>query len=59
MDMLDKKTETELLNSILAEIAKAANEIKCAQNDIEKAQSRIRFCTMLTHKLIDRQETNR
>ena len=59
MDMLDKKTESELLESILAEAAKAQNEIKCAHSDIEKAQSRLRFCTVLIHKLIDRQETQR
>lgn len=55
MDVLDTKTDRQLLESLLAEIAKAQNELKCARGDIEKAQSRIRFATMLLHKMIDRQ----
>lgn len=54
MDIIDKKTDRELYESLLAEIAKANNEIKCAQNDISKAQNRIKFSTMVIHKLIDR-----
>ena len=54
MDILDKKTDKELLQSVLAETAKAKNEIKCAQNDIQKAQSRLRFVVMLCNNLIDR-----
>ena len=54
MDILDKKTDTELLQSALAEVAKANNEIKCAQNDINKAQSRLKFVVMLCNNLINR-----
>lgn len=54
MDIIDTKTNEELLNSIVAEVAKATNELKCARGDIEKAQSRIKFINMLTHKMIDR-----
>lgn len=56
MDVIDDKNDKELLQSMLAEIAKASNEIKCARGDIEKAQSRIKFITLLTHELIDRQK---
>ena len=56
MDVIDDKNDKELLQSMLAEIAKASNEIKCARGDIEKAQSRIKFLTLLTHELIDRQK---
>lgn len=59
MDVIDDKSDKELLQSMLAEIAKASNEIKCARGDIEKAQSRIKFLTLLIHELMDRQEINR
>jgi hypothetical protein len=55
MDVLDSKSDKELLNSLIAEIAKATNEIKCARGDLDKAQSRIKFLLVLTHTLIDRQ----
>lgn len=55
MDILDDKTDKELLQSLLAEIAKASNELKCARGDIEKAQGRIKFTTMLVNALIERQ----
>lgn len=56
MDVLDNKTDKELLQSLVAEIAKATNEIKCAQGDIQKAQSRIRFLLVVAHELIERQK---
>lgn len=55
MDVIDAKSDKELLQSLLAEIAKANNEIKCARGDVDKAQNRIKFATMLLHKLIERQ----
>lgn len=55
MDVIDSKNDLELLQSLVAELAKASNEIKCARGDIEKAQSRIKFINVLTHKLIERQ----
>jgi hypothetical protein len=55
MDILDNKSDSELLASLLAEIAKANNELKCARGDIEKAQGRIKFATMLVNTLIERQ----
>ena len=55
MDVLDRKTDGELLQSVIAELAKAKNEINTAQRDLQKADSRIRFLLVLAHKLIDRQ----
>lgn len=55
MDVVDKKTDQELLASLLAEVAKASNEIKCAQADLAKAQSRLSFVLVLTNTLIKRQ----
>lgn len=59
MDVIDSKTSREIADSVLAEVAKAGNELRCARNDIDKAQSRIKFVTLLTHKLIERLETKR
>ena len=55
MDVLDTKSNKELLESLIAEIAKATNEIKCARGDLEKAQGRIKFLLVLAHTLINRQ----
>lgn len=55
MDLLESKTDKELLQSLIAEIAKATNEIKCARGDIDKAQSRIKFLLAVAHTLIERQ----
>lgn len=59
MDILDSKSDKELLESLIAEIAKATNEIKCARGDIDKAQSRIKFLLVIAHTLIERQEIKR
>jgi len=56
MDLLDNKSDKELLESVIAEIAKATNEIKCAKGDLEKAHNRVKFLLVLTHKLINRQK---
>jgi hypothetical protein len=55
MDVLDKKTDKDLLQSLIAETAKAQNEIKCARADLEKATSRIKFLLVVTNTLIERQ----
>ena len=54
MDILDRKTDKELLQSMIAELAKVGNELKCARNDIDKATSRQRFLLVLAHKMIER-----
>lgn len=55
MDMLDQKTDSELLKSLLAELAKAKNELACARGDIDKINSRISFLLVVTNTLINRQ----
>lgn len=55
MDVLDSKTDKQLLESLIAEIAKTTNEVKCAKADIDKAQGRIKFLLVLAHTLIERQ----
>jgi hypothetical protein len=56
MDILDSKSDSELLQSLIAEIAKCTNEIKCAKGDIEKAQSRLKFILVIAHTMIHRQK---
>lgn len=54
-DLLDNKSTEELLSVALREIAKASNEIRSGQNDLAKAQSRLRFCVLLANRLKERE----
>jgi hypothetical protein len=56
MDLIEHKNTKELLRSMLAEIAKAKNEIKCAQADLVKATNRLGFSLLVLNKLINREE---
>jgi len=44
----------DILKSMEMEIAKAKNEVKCAQGDIAKANNRIAFCLSAIHNLTNR-----
>jgi hypothetical protein len=54
MNILDKKTNEELEQSIIAEVAKASSEIRCARQDLEKATNRLSFVLVLANTLINR-----
>jgi hypothetical protein len=56
MDVLGNKTDLELLRSMLAELAKAQNELKCLRNDLDKAQGRLGFLLAVNNHLIKRKE---
>jgi hypothetical protein len=56
MDVLDRKTDTEIIRTMLAEMAKASNELRCARGDLEKAHNRLNFLLVLANKMIERQE---
>ena len=56
MDILDSKDDVDLLKSLLAEVAKASNELRCAQSDVQKAQSRLSFVLAVANTLIDRKK---
>jgi hypothetical protein len=56
MTVIDSKTDVELLRSMLAENAKATNEIRCAQADLAKAQNRLAFTVAVLNEMIQRQE---
>lgn len=49
---------SDLIKSLEAEAAKALNELKAAQHDIDKANSRVRFILAVIHILKER-EINR
>lgn len=54
MDLLKSKTDKELIASVIAELAKASSELRCARADIEKAQGRQRFLMAVLHELAGR-----
>ena len=54
MDLIDKKNDEELLRSLLAEIAKANNELNCATNDLKKAKNRLSFALLVANTMINR-----
>lgn len=56
MNILDQKSDKELQQSLLAEVAKASNEIKCARQDLDKATSRLNFLLVVVNELIKRQK---
>lgn len=58
MDLLDKKSTKELTACLLAEIAKSSNELTHAENDLNKARSRLHFAIVLANKLINRSKDN-
>jgi len=53
MDLNDYNN-SDLLKSLEAECAKALNELKTAQHDIDKANSRLRFILAVIHILKQR-----
>lgn len=54
--MFEKLTDQQMLRSMLAEAAKATNEIRCAQADLDKAKNRLSFLVLMINQLIERKE---
>ena len=54
MDILETKSDIELLRSIVAELAKARNELACAKGDMDKANSRISFLLVVSNTILNR-----
>ena len=52
--LLSEKSAHSLLETVIAEIAKSTNEIRCAKRDIHKAESRLSFLTAVANELINR-----
>ena len=55
-NILDSKTADELHRSILAELAKTSNELRCAKTDLDKVSSRLSFLLAATNNLINRKK---
>ena len=53
---IEDYSDDELLQSIVAEIAKATAELKCAQGDVNKAQSRLKFALLAANIIKDRKD---
>lgn len=56
MEVLKNKDSVNLEQTMLAELAKSANELRCAGKDIEKAANRIGFALVLLNELIEREQ---
>ena len=56
MKIVEDLTNKELSQTVLAEVAKAKNELNSAQRDLDKAQSRLGFLIVLANELINRGE---
>ena len=54
MQILNNLKDEELNKTLVAEIAKARNELKCAQEDIKKANSRLSFLVAVSNELNNR-----
>lgn len=53
MDFGQKNTK-DLLQSIEAELAKSLNEVRHAQDDLDKAENRLKFSLAVLHNLKNR-----
>jgi len=53
---LEDYSESELLGSLEAEIAKALNELRCLQGDADKINSRLKFALAVFHTIKDKRE---
>ncbi|CAB4153768.1 hypothetical protein UFOVP635_27 [uncultured Caudovirales phage] len=56
MDILENKSNKEILQSILAEVAKTANEVNCAAKDVAKARNRLTFLIVAANEMLNREE---
>ena len=56
MDVLNNKSDIELQQSLLSELAKAKNELNCARGDLQKVESRLSFLLVIANILLSRQK---
>lgn len=56
MQILNTLSKTEIAQTILAEVAKAKNEIRCAENDLKKASSRLGFLVAVANELLNKKD---
>jgi hypothetical protein len=53
---LNDYSDEDLLKSIEAEIAKSLGELRCAQGDINKISSRLKFALAALHTIKSKQD---
>ena len=53
---LEKYSQQDLIQSIEAEIAKSLGELRCAQGDINKINSRLKFALAALHTVKSKQQ---
>lgn len=53
---LQKYSDKDLNESLMAEVAKSINETKCALGDLDKVASRLRFMLAVLQELKNREE---
>ncbi len=51
MQIWNKHTTQEILQTLEMELAKAQAELRCAETDIQKSKNRIAFCLTAIHHL--------
>ena len=51
MQVWNKLSTSDILKTLEIELAKAQNELKCAQADVSKAQNRLSFVLTALHDL--------
>jgi hypothetical protein len=51
---IEKLSDYDLYRSALAEAAKSLNEIRCAEADLRKANSRVTFLILILNTLLSR-----
>lgn len=56
MQIWKEHSRPDILKSLETEIAKAQAELRCAKNDIEKAQNRLSFSLSAIHALKERED---
>jgi hypothetical protein len=54
-DTINKASDSDILKSALAEMAKATNEMRCLRRDADKIESRLHFFLLLINEMINRQ----
>jgi len=55
-DLIDTKSDKDIIKSLLAELAKSKAELSCARNDLDKMNSRLSFSIVLVNRLLARKE---
>jgi len=53
--IFDNHSRDDILKSLIAEVAKALAELRCAKNDIQQAENRLKFLMSAIHYIKDKE----